>query len=83
MNVVLFQMDSPVDFSDDVDLNDAADVLDLGQLRGQYHNSYLVNLVEVPLCENFYADRSNNVQQKLKDKRYDLLFADNLYSFTR
>ena len=65
----------------ELDLTNAVDMLDLGKFYGQYHFAYFVNFFELPVCEHFYAD--NKVQKRLKSAQFDLLLADNLYSFTR
>ena len=65
----------------ELDLTNAVEILDLGTFYGQYHCAYLVNVYELPVCEHFYAD--SNVQKRLKNAQFDLLLADNLYSFTR
>ena len=73
-------MKSPADVSD-LDFSTAEKLLDIGKLSGQYYLAYFANRFEFPVNEHFYADKV--VQKKLKDRHFDLVFADYLYTFGR
>ncbi len=54
---------------------------DPGSLYGQYNLQRFVNLLEIPVTERFYADKA--AHQKLKQKKFDLVFAESKFIFGR
>ena len=54
---------------------------DLGSLFGQFVFQAAMSYTELRMCDEFYADKDTH--QILKDKKFDLVFAESLYPFGR
>ncbi len=64
---------------DSFDASESSDAFDLGTLEGVFSYRRAIRWIELPLVDMFYADKE--VHKKLRDKKFDLVFAESMYVF--